>query len=151
MKKEAKDWGKEWSLINNSSYWSLGTGNRKGVTILLSPKFHDRCKVISTQIDSNGRYVKLLIEIGGMKYRIIGVYAPTDGRDRINFIQRLHTVVIDDYEAETILESDQNLTMRDDLDRLNCVSDQNDKGRIDIKYLAQVHDLQEYLSDKIPR
>ena len=59
LNKEAKDWAKEWSLINNSSYWSLGTGNRKGVTILLSPKFHGWCKVMSTQIDSNGRYVKL--------------------------------------------------------------------------------------------
>ena len=150
LPKEANDWGKEWSLIRNSSYWSMGTGNRKGVTILLSPKFHDRAKVLSALTDPNGRYVKLIIEIGGLKYRIIGVYAPNDGRDRINFIQKLHTVVIDNYDAETVIGGDQNLTMRDDLDRMNCISDQNDKGRIDIKYLAQVHDLEDIFRVRNP-
>ena len=143
LPKEAKNWGKDWSLIKNSSFWSLGTKNQKGIVILLSPKFQDRAKVLNVSTDPNGRYVKLIININGLKYRIIGVYAPTDGRDRISFIQKLHTVVIDDYDAETILGGDQNLTMRDDLDRVNCVSDQNDKGRIDIKYLAQVHDLED--------
>ena len=150
LPKEAKEWGKEWSLTKNSSYWSLGTQNKKGITILLSPSFHTRAKVLSALTDPNGRYIKLIIEIGSLIYRIIGVYAPTDARDRINFIQKLHTVLIDNYDAETILGGDQNLTMRDDLDRLNCVSDQNDKGRIDIKYLAQVHDLQDIYRIRYP-
>ena len=143
LPKEAKDWGKEWSLIKKSSYWSLGTQNQKGIAILLSPKFQNRAKVMNASTDPNGRYVKLIIEVGGLTYRIIGVYAPADAGDRINFIQKLHTVVIDNYDAETIMGGDQNLTMLDELDRVNCVSDQNDKGRIDIKYLAQVHDLED--------
>ena len=150
LHKEARDWGKEWSLSKKSSYWSLGTQNQKGIAILLSPKFQDRAKVLDASTDPNGRYVKLIIEINGLIYRIIGVYAPPDGRDRINFIQKLHTVVIDNYDAETILGGDQNLTMSDELDRLNCVSDQNDKGRIDIKYLAQVHDLQDIFRIRNP-
>ena len=99
LPKEAKDWGKQWSMTKNSSYWSLGTQNQKGITILLSPKFQDRAKVLNALTDPNGRYVKLVIEISGLIYRVIGVYAPTDGRDRINFIQKLHTVVIDDYDG----------------------------------------------------
>ena len=54
----------------------------------------------------------MIIEIGGLTYRIIGVYAPPESADRINFIQKLHTVVIDNYDAETILGGDQNLTTR---------------------------------------
>ena len=65
LPKEAKDWGKEWSLIKKSSYWSLGTQNQKRIAILLSPKFQNRAKVMNASTDPNGRYVKLIIEVGG--------------------------------------------------------------------------------------
>ena len=45
--------------------------------------------VTHVDIDPNGRYVKAIFTINGNKYRIIGVYAPPDGIERINFFRIL--------------------------------------------------------------
>ena len=151
LPREARQWGKLWSQSEDDSYWSYGTKNRKGVTILLNPKLRDRAKILKVDKDSNGRYIKIILEIGGSKYRIVGVYAPNDSADRINFILKLKTVVlIDDYDAENIVGGDHNLAMDDKLDRINCVSKHNDKGRIDMLYLTQKHDLEDIFRTRYP-
>ena len=145
LPKDEKDWKGEWCQNDAikkppneyNSFWSRGTKSRKGVAILLSPSFRERAKIIENVRDTNGRYIKLIIQINNIKYRILGIYAPTDGADRINFIHNLHKVLKDEHDAETIVGGDHNIAMNDLLDRVNCISDKNDKGRIDLQYLAK--------------
>ena len=143
LPKEEKEWKGEWCQNDASkkspneynSFWSRGTKSRKGVAILLSPSFRERAKILENVRDTNGRYVKLIIQINNIKYRILGIYAPTDGADRISFILNLHKVLKDEHDAETIIGGDHNIAMNDLLDRANCISNKNDKGRIDLQYL----------------
>ena len=158
LPKEEKEWVKEWCPSDEikkypneySSFWSKGTKARKGVAILLSPSFRERVKIIENVRDTNGRYVKLIIQINDIKYRIIGIYAPNDGADRMNFIRNLHKVIKDEHDAETIIGGDHNIAMDDILDRVNCISDKNDKGRIDLQYLARTHDLEDIWRTRNP-
>ena len=158
LPKEENNWRKQWcendatkkSSNNYSSFWSKGTKARKGVAILFSPSFRERVKVIENVCDSNGRFVKLVIQINEVKYRILAIYAPNDGSDRINFIKRLHDILKDQHDAETIVGGDHNIAMNDLLDRVNCVSDSNDIGRIDLQYLAQTHDLEDIWRTRNP-
>ena len=117
---------------------------------MFSSSFRERVKVIENLCDSNGRFVKLVIQINDMKNRILAIYAPNDGSDRINFIKRLHNVMRDGHDAETIIGGDHNIAMNDLLDRVNCISDSNDIGRIDLKYLAQTHDLEDIWRTRNP-
>ena len=150
LPREARQWRKLWSHDKDDSYWSYGTKNRKGVAILLNPNLKEKAKILKVDIDSNGRYIKLILEIGNLKYRILGVYAPNDDADRINFIRNLNIVLIDEYDAETIVGGDHNLAFSDELDRINCISNHNDKGRVDMLYLIQKHDLEDIFRRRNP-
>ena len=158
LPKEEKAWKREWCKSDElkkpendyNSFWSLGTQGRKGVAILLSPEFRERATVLEKVCDPNGRYVKLIIEINKAKYRILGLYAPNDGIMRINFIQSLHKVLMDNHDAETIIGGDHNIALDDILDRINCTSEHNDVGRVDLQYLAQVHDLEDIFRVRNP-
>ena len=103
-KKDKSNWGKEWSNDKNDSIWSLGTNRSKGVAVLFNPKFRSRdisyTDVIS---DPNGRFIKFMLTICGIKYRILNIYAPNNGKERVNFFVSLHDILNDDHDAETIV------------------------------------------------
>ena len=146
--KDKRKWAKEWSLNPNDSFWSLGTRSSKGVTILVTDKFNNRdAKILSSLEDPNGRFVKLMVEIGGLKYRIVIIYSPcsslNNGLQQINFFVGLHDLLNDSVDAETLLGGDYNCTMRPEIDRINCTSKDNDKGHTALHQLAQTHDLED--------
>ena len=100
-KKDKTNWSKEWSNDKNDSIWSLGTNRSKGVAILFNPKL--KCRELSyTDIisDPNGRFIKLILSISGIKYRIMNIYAPNNSQERVNFFVSLHDIIKDDHEAE---------------------------------------------------
>ena len=151
--KERKRWSKEWSNKKQDSIWSMGAGNSRGVAILFNKKFWDRdVKLIEseTKIHSSGRYIKIILEVEGCKYRILGVYAPNKGQARVNFILKMHEILEDDETAETIIGGDHNCTLDTLMDRRNCTSNSNDIGQIDMKYLIQTHDLEDIWRTRNP-
>ena len=139
---ERGDWGEEWSNNENNSFFSLGTKNQKGVAILINDKFREKypdMTITHIDIDPNGRYVKFILTVNSFKYRILGLYAPTKGPPRVIFFQRLMKVIDDGvHDAENLFGGDYNCVHDDALDRLNCVSDKNDLGIIDLRYLMKV-------------
>ena len=144
LRKEAVKWGREWSTNKNDSYWSLGTNRSKGVAILFHPKLREAGIDISNVItDPNGRYIKLMLKIGNCVFRVLNVYAPNNERDRVNFFLSLHDILLDDFsEAENVAGGDWNCVMDSIMDRFNCLSSQ-DVGQIDLKYLLDIHDLED--------
>ena len=138
--KDSSLWGKQWSSDEKDSIWSLDVGKtgKKGVAILIHPKFNKRddVKINHTNVDPQGRWVKIVITIGKEKYRIIGVYAPNNGKERITFFQEeLHNIIeSDNFVAENYVGGDYNCTMDTDLDRFNCISTNNDIGRKDLQH-----------------
>ena len=144
--KQRDKWKKEWSPYNSKddSFWSLGTQNSKGVTILIHEKFRKRGgKIINVLEDPNGRYIKLIIEIEEKKYRILGIYAPNN-RDQIDFFTGLWNMVKhDSYDVETLMGGDYNCTLNSTLDRVNCVSNNNDKGQITLRQMIKSLNLED--------
>ena len=122
LRKDAAKWGREWSPNKNDSLWSLGTNRSKGVAILFHPKLREAGIVISNvKLDTNGRYIKLILTLGNCTFRLLNIYAPNNERDRVNFFINLHDILKDDIsEAENIAGGDWNCVMNSEIDRLNC-------------------------------
>ena len=153
FKKDRKRWGKEWSNDASDSYWSLGTGNSKGTTILINPRIKNLIEKITltdVNIDPNGRYVKLIVQIGFSTYRLLSVYAPTIGWQRVIFFNQLKEVLNDGYDCETISGGDYNCAFNDILDRINCTGTNNDLGRIDLHQLMGTYDLEDAWRRRYP-
>ena len=147
LEKDVLAWGREWSTNKADSIWSKGTQHQKGVAILINENFrkqHPKLILGKPVIDSNGRYIKCFISILEQKFRLIAVYAPPIGPLRIPFFQNLREIIYDEIEeAQTILGGDWNCTQNSELDRLNCVGNSNDLGRIDLEYIKNVYDLED--------
>ena len=146
LRKEVAKWGREWSSNVKDSFWSLGTNRSKGVAILFNPRLRELgidIVVSDVLLDSNGRYIKLILKIGNCVFRVLNVYAPNNERDRVNFFLKLHDILQDDFsEAENIGGGDWNCVMDSAIDRLNCVNSQ-DVGQIDLKYLCEIYNLED--------
>ena len=96
----AKDkslWAEEWSSDNKDSYWSVENGDtgKKGVTILVHPKLNKKAdtKITQSKLDKNGRWVKLIVSIGKENFRILGIYAPNNARERVNFFLEMDKLI----------------------------------------------------------
>ena len=155
--KDMASWAKEWSCNEKDSIWSLDTGKtgKKGVTILIHPKFNRRAdaKIVNTRVDPNGRWVKIIINIGKETFRIIGIYAPNNSNERINFFQvELHKIMESDHiSAENIMCGDYNCTMNTELDRFNCISANNDSGQKDLLQFIKKYELEDIWRTKNPK
>ena len=146
LRKDKTKWGREWSPNQKDSYWSLGTNRSKGVAILFHPKLREigiDIDISDVLLDSNGRYIKLILKTGNCIFRVMNIYAPNNERDRVNFFLKLHDILKDNIsDAENINGGDWNCVMDSESDRLNCLTSQ-DVGQIDLKYLSEVYDLED--------
>lgn len=146
LPKDRTNWTKEWSTNEHNSLWSLGTSHQKGVAILISEEFRNEnpsMTVSHIDIDPNGRYVKAIFTINCNKYRVLGVYAPPDGIERVKFFRNLRKVIDDGVDAENIWGGDWNCTQEPSLDRMNCVGKSNDLGLHDLSQLMQIYDVED--------
>ena len=151
-RKDAKNWGNEWGNMKNSSFWSRGTSNSKGVCILFHELFlkaYSDLKILDKKIDLNGRYVKLVLNISNCTYRLLGVYAPNNPLERVRFFQDLFELVDDGFEAENIFGGDWNCVKNAIIDRKNCTGT-NDIGQIDLEYLSQALELEDAWRRRYP-
>lgn len=150
LNKEVKQWSTEWSRKNKSSFWSKGTSRSKGVGILFSDHMLDRGFQISdVDIDPNGRFINLMMELNENKYRLLNIYAPNNGLERARFFLNLHDLMCDDQEAENICGGDFNCTLDSIMDRLNC-NNNTDIGQIDIKHIMDTFQLEDIWRRRYP-
>ena len=144
-RKDMTNWGREWSLNEDNSYWSMGTKHSKGVAILINDSFREAypdMKILNVCTDPNGRYVKLILQISNCNFRILGVYAPNNGLERVKFFRSLRDLVNDSFDAENIYGGDYNCAFDSDLDRYNC-SGSNDLGKKDLSILCNILDIED--------
>ena len=143
----AGKWAKQWSLDKNNSIWSLGSSNRKGVAILFNDNFRIKypdMKISHVLNDSRGRFIKCILTVNECKFRILVVYAPNNPLERAQFFLDLADIIKDGVEdAENIYGGDWNCTWNTILDRLNCVSKNNDTGRANLDYICNLFDLED--------
>ena len=150
----AGKWKKQWSKDETDSLWSLGTNRQKGVAILINPRLKKEGISYSNEmIDSNGRYIKIKVNIHGTFYRLVCIYAPPNdlAHQRVKFFVDLNEHVLkDDFDCETIMGGDYNCTLDPDIDRINCVSENNDLGQIDLFRLMHTHGLEDVWRRRYP-
>ena len=140
LRKDEQKWSKEWK---GQSVWSKGTARSKGVTILFNPRF--KYEYTDVVIDTNGRYIKLILTMHEYKYRCINVYAPNNEFECVKFISTIPNLITEDENEgyiETILGGDLNCVLDNSLDRKNCNSSQ-DVGQIDLKALMNAFELED--------
>lgn len=83
--REATSFFKDW---NGRCFHSFGDPRSRGVSILLSPKISRMAT--GFYHDWSGRLVKIDLELSNVTFRIINIYAPNDGADRVEFLSSLH-------------------------------------------------------------
>ena len=101
-------WKNEWGA---DIFFSHGKSNARGAAILLRNGLD--YKIINSVTDSNGRFIMLLIEIQGVLYKMINVYAPDAEGLAVDFFEG----VLEIFEKENVVEED-NLIIGGDF---NCV------------------------------
>ena len=73
-------------------YWSLGTSSSCGVGILVRDP--SRLKNCSFRCDDEGRIIMLDCSYCNQDFRIISIYVPTDGSQRIDYFQKLDRYLV---------------------------------------------------------
>ncbi len=142
LKKEEYRWGKEW---DGQTIWSRGTNRSRGVTVLFNRSV--KYDVRNTVTDPNGRYIIFDLYIEDMKYKFINVYAPNSEYERVVFLNKLNDWI--DPDTETLVAGDYNCTLNSDLDRINCIGN-NDIGQVDIKHIMNNFDLEDVYRRRYP-
>ena len=136
---ERTDWTGEWGDPGDS-LWSLGTNHSRGVAILFN--FDCDFSYENEAIDVNGRYIYLELLLGGNRYKLINIYAPNDPKQRINFFGKNNMYKWVNESENNFIGGDYNCTQDTHLDRLNCLSN-NDEGRPDLKKLMYDKNLED--------
>ena len=91
--KDERIWSAEWS---GQIFYSHGTEHSKGVCVLIKPNSLIQVEIV--ELDTNGRYIILGLKTPGeIIFNIVNIYAPTDYREQINFIESLTKNNISDW------------------------------------------------------
>ena len=114
-------------------FWSVGTSNSRGVGILL----RDPTKVsnVSFQTDCDGRIVVCDLTYEERQLRVLCLYAPTDGSERIAFFPTLDRYVTT--RRSIILGGDLNCMLDLDLDKRGGNSSLGGTGAPHLRKLMQ--------------
>ena len=119
-KKTEKIWESEWG---GKILFNHGDTDSRGVCVLFSKKF--KGKILKTQRDSEGRFIKVLLKIDNMDFVVVNVYGPN--KDRPSFIQSVFEQ-IGELSENIIVMGDYNLTINPNMDRLNTETN-NEKAK----------------------
>ena len=100
-------WTREW---DGQSYWTNVSTNSKGVALLFNRKF--KYDILNIQKEKSGRLISASVKFGDKCVRLVCVYAPNDGNERVKFFRSTVEEHIDN-EEHTILLGDFNCTLHD--------------------------------------
>ena len=84
VKEESSTWEEEWG---GKCFFSYGSKHSKGTMIIFKPGLD--IDVISTKLDTDGRYIIINLEIQGKSFFFINVYAPNKSTDKEDFFKIL--------------------------------------------------------------
>ena len=125
-----KEWGGE--LLH-----SFGTSKTGGVTMMFSKNL--KVRIMSSKIDTKGRFICCLAEIEDRKILLVNVYAPNT--DDPNFFLELINQVEDDSFSErdiTLIRGDFNLVLEPKLDRYKSSGNHTRSCNVITEYMKQV-------------
>ena len=83
--KDEKIWAAEWG---GQVFYSHGSNHSKGVCVLIKPNFPLPVEIV--ELDVNGRFIILCL----INLNVVNVYAPTDPREQIDFINSFSKKII---------------------------------------------------------
>ena len=131
-------WSNEWE---GKTFWSIGTNYSKGVAILIKEKLD--ITITNTEIDTDGRYVAINIDIDELRSKVMNIYAPNKPADRINFFKELKKNIleyqsIDTNDNELIIGGDFNCALETNLDRRSAANDVTQKSDQGSKQLLEL-------------
>ena len=88
--KDERIWSAEWG---GQIFYSHGSEHSKGVCVLIKPNSLFQVDIV--ELDTNGRYIILRLKTPGETiFNIVNIYAPTNYREQINFIELLTKKII---------------------------------------------------------
>jgi len=107
-------------------FWSFGSEKSAGVAIAI--KTNDKISTKEVRKDGEGRVVSLLVEVSGVRFTLLCVYAPVDPCDRKVYLKKLPSYVYPG--SHIILGGDFNCVLNDK--DTSCVSGKNRIGQVEL-------------------
>ena len=109
-----KKWEFEWG---SKIFFSHGESNCRGVAILIPPQLDYH--IIDTDRDTNGRYLKVTLEINDTKFVMTNIYAPTKDHptDQYAFFEFLADKLFLHCHENLIIGGDFNITLNPSIDK----------------------------------
>ena len=106
--KDEKIWAAEWG---GQIFYSHGSNHSKGVCVLIKPNSPLHVEIV--ELDVNGRFIILCLKTPGeINLNVVNVYAPTDPREQIDFINSFSKKIISlTNTSSLIIAGDWNTTL----------------------------------------
>ena len=108
--KDEQIWSAEWG---GKVFFSHGTSESRGTAVLISNSFNG--KITEVEIDQDGRYIILSVQVDDIVYILLNIYAPN--RDSPVFFSELFEKVKQMENDYVIVGGDMNITLNPDIDK----------------------------------
>ena len=128
--KDERIWSAEWG----------GSEHSKGVYVLIKPNSPIQAEIV--ELDTNGRFVILRLKTPGeTNFNIVNIYAPTDYREQIDFIESLTKKIISLTDmSNLIIAGDWNTTFNS-IDKQGGLAWKETKYRNSLIYFMEAANL----------
>ena len=135
--KDERIWSAEWG---GQIFYSHGSEHSKGVCVLIKPNSPIQVEIV--ELDTNGRFVILRLKTPGeTNFNIVNIYAPTDYREQIDFIESLTKKIISLTDmSNLIIAGDWNTTFNS-IDKQGGLAWKETKYRNSLIYFMEAANL----------
>ena len=113
--------------------------NSRGVAILFNNNFE--YKIIHKEIDNDGNYVMVDLDVSSVSLRLINIYAPNI--DSPAFFQSIQKLIEESQQDHLIVCGDFNLVLNPELDSFNYVNINNPRSRQCVLEMLQIHNVKD--------
>ena len=113
--------------------------NSREVAILFNNNFE--YKIIHKEIDNDGNYVMVDLDVSSVSLRLINIYAPN--MDSPGFFQSILKLIEESQQDHLIVCGDFNLVLNPELDSFNYVNINNPRSRQCVLEMLQLHNMKD--------
>ncbi len=140
--KDKSQWGNEWG---KQTYWTTSSRDTAGVAILFNP--NKQYDITNIEIDNEGRWITLEIDLNDNKYRLANLYAPNKGTQRKTFFKSVCKKMIQG-NIPVIMGGDFNCVLSKKDRRIN--NNRSEEGQKELLQLMKDYELEDVYRRRFP-
>ena len=89
LEENENEWTRDWE--GGQVIFSHGTNHSRGCLITVNKNLD--LKILKKEVDVNGRYILLQVELKGEEFYIFNIYLPNSVHERVNYLEKLKNIM----------------------------------------------------------